>query len=87
MMQLVSNRHRFHKVSALRALMHAARSLRENGNEMMQSIGPFTLAKTKIQKTWVFCCTVYTTRKTHLTFRFLARKAHARKNPNILFFW
>ena len=28
-------------------------------------IGPFTLAKTKIQKTWVFCCTVYTARKTH----------------------
>ena len=27
--------------------------------------GPFTLAKTKIQKTWVFCCTVYTARKTH----------------------
>ena len=27
------------------------------------SIGPFTLAKTKIQKTWVFCCTVYTARK------------------------
>ena len=30
-----------------------------------ESIGPFTLAKTKIQKTWVFCCTVYTARKTH----------------------
>ena len=29
------------------------------------TIGPFTLAKTKIQKTWVFCCTVYTARKTH----------------------
>ena len=29
------------------------------------SIGPFTLAKTKIQKTWVFCCTVYTAWKTH----------------------
>ena len=28
-------------------------------------LGPFTLAKTKIQKTWVFCCTVYTARKTH----------------------
>ena len=27
--------------------------------------GPFTLAKTKIKKTWVFCCTVYTARKTH----------------------
>ena len=23
------------------------------------------MAKTKIQKTWVFCCTVYTARKTH----------------------
>ena len=31
----------------------------------MPSIGPFTLAKTKIQKTWVFCCTVYTARKTY----------------------
>ena len=31
----------------------------------MLSVGPFTLAKTKIQKTWVFCCTVYTARKTH----------------------
>ena len=29
------------------------------------SLGPFTLAKTKIQKAWVFCCTVYTARKTH----------------------
>ena len=29
------------------------------------TLGPFTLAKTKIQKTWVFCCTVYTARKTH----------------------
>ena len=29
------------------------------------TVGPFTLAKTKIQKTWVFCCTVYTARKTH----------------------
>ena len=28
-------------------------------------ISPFTLAKTKIQKTCVFCCTVYTARKTH----------------------
>ena len=28
-------------------------------------LGPFTLAKTNIQKTWVFCCTVYTARKTH----------------------
>ena len=27
--------------------------------------GPLTLAKPKIQKTWVFCCTVYTARKTH----------------------
>ena len=32
---------------------------------IMHAIGPFTLAKTKIQKTWVFCCTVYTARKTH----------------------
>ena len=31
----------------------------------INNIGPFTLAKTKIQKTWVFCCTVYTARKTH----------------------
>ena len=32
---------------------------------IQQTLGPFTLAKTKIQKTWVFCCTVYTARKTH----------------------
>ena len=44
-------------------------------------LGPFTLAKTNIQKTWVFCCTVYTARKTHNFLVFLARKAHARKNP------
>ena len=31
----------------------------------MLYIGPFTLAKPKIQNTWVFCCTVYTARKTH----------------------
>ena len=47
------------------------------------SIGPFTLAKTQIQKTWVFCCTLYTARKTH-NIRGLARKAHARKNPNLI---
>ena len=29
-----SYRYRFHEVSALRALMHAARSLRENGDDM-----------------------------------------------------
>ena len=45
------------------------------------SLGPFTLAKTKIQKTWVFCCTVYTARKTHSIRGFLARKGHARKKP------
>ena len=27
-------RHRFHEVAALRALMHAARPLRENGNDL-----------------------------------------------------
>ena len=43
-------------------------------------IGPFTLAKTKIQKTWVYC-TVYTARKTHNFFLGGARKAHARKKP------
>ena len=36
-----------------------------NATQVASSIGPFTLAKTKIQKTWVFCCTVYTARKTH----------------------
>ena len=30
--------HRFHEVSALRALMHAARSLRENGNMILVKI-------------------------------------------------
>ena len=31
----------------------------------IDTIGPFTLAKTKIQKPGFFCCTVYTARKTH----------------------
>ena len=40
---------------------------RQAGGELslFSSLGPFTLAKTKIQKTQVFCCTVYTARKTH----------------------
>ena len=38
---------------------------RRKENTTGTCIGPFTLAKTKIQKTWVFCCTVYTARKTH----------------------
>ena len=37
-------------------------SVKHNFNSIL---GPFTLAKTKIQKTWFFCCTVYTARKTH----------------------
>ena len=37
----------------------------KKSNKNFPPIGPFTLAKTKIQKTWVFCCTVYTARKTH----------------------
>ena len=28
----------------------------------------YKLAKTKIQKTWVFCCTVYTARKTRISY-------------------
>ena len=43
------------------------------------SIGPFTLAKTKIQKTWVFCCTVYTARKTHNIRVFGTKNACAKK--------
>ena len=31
----ISYRHRFHEVAALRALMRAARLLRENGNDML----------------------------------------------------
>ena len=41
------------------------RPRRRHQNSWTPSVGPFTLAKTKIQKTWVFCCTVYTARKTH----------------------
>ena len=46
------------------------------------SIGPFTLAKTKIQKTWVFCCTVYTARKTHNIQGFWHEK-RMREKPRI----
>ena len=45
----------------------------------MFSFGPFTLAKTKIQKTWVFCCTVYTARKTHNIRGFGTKSACAKK--------
>ena len=43
-------------------------------------LGPFTLAKTKIQKTWVLCCTVYTARKTH-NFSFFWQEKRMRKKP------
>ena len=33
-MFVLSFRHRFHEVAALRALMRAARPLRENGNDL-----------------------------------------------------
>ena len=39
--------------------------MRSTFPNMNVTLGPFTLAKTKIKKTWVFCCTVYTARKTH----------------------
>ena len=45
-------------------------------------LGPFTLAKTlKIQKTWVFCCTVYTARKTHNIRGFWHEKRMREKPP------
>ena len=44
-------------------------------------LGPFTLAKTKIQKTWVFCCTVYTARKTHNIRGFWHKKRMREKKP------
>ena len=47
--------------------------------EFWITIGPFTLAKTKIQKTWVFCCTVYTARKTHSIRGFGTKSACAKK--------
>ena len=36
--ELTLNHHRFHEVAALRALMLAARTLRENGNEIYAGI-------------------------------------------------
>ena len=42
-MCLVSNRHCFHEVAALRALMRAARPLRENGNEMKEKEMPLIM--------------------------------------------
>ena len=52
-------------------------------------LGPFTsLAKTKIQKTWVFFCTVYTARKTHNIWGFWNEKRMREKTQNlILMFW
>ena len=44
--------------------------------------GPFTLAKNKIPKTWVFCCTVYTARKTHNIQGFWHEK-RMREKPRI----
>ena len=44
------------------------------------SLGPFTLAKIKIQKTWVFCCTVYTARKP-ITFGVFGTKSACAKKP------
>ena len=46
------------------------------------NLGPFTLAKTKIQKTWVFWCTVYTARKTH-NIRVFWHKKRMREKPPI----
>ena len=49
-------------------------------------LGPFTLAKSKIQKTWGFCCTVYTARKTHNIWVFWHEKRNGmrEKNPNLI---
>ena len=46
------------------------------------NLGPFTLAKTKIQKTWFFCCTVYTARKTH-NIRDFWHEKRMREKPRI----
>ena len=55
---------------------------------LLLPLSPFTLAKTKIQKTWVFCCTVYTARKTHNIRGFWHEKRMREKTPNlILMFW
>ena len=48
----------------------------------MLHIGPFTLAKPKIQKTWLFV--PFTLPENPYHSGVLARKAHARKNPNII---
>ena len=50
-----------------------------NKSNIKTPIGPFTLAKTKIQKTWVFCCTVYTARKTHNIWGFWHEKRMREK--------
>ena len=43
-------------------------------------IGLFILAKTKIQKTWVFCCTVYTAKKP-ISFGVFGMKSACAKKP------
>ena len=55
------------------------KSFERNGHWRKLSVGPFTLAKTKIQKTWVFCCTVYTARKTHNIWGFWHEKRMREK--------
>ena len=55
--------------------------------EIEQTIGPFTLAKTKIPQTWVFCCTVYTARKTHNLLVFGQEKRMREKTLNLILFF
>ena len=66
-------------------------SLKEKCNKqltMYQTIGPFTLAKTKIQKTWVFCCTVlFTLPEKPITFWFLGKKSACAKKTWISYWF
>ena len=48
-------------------------------NGEQSSIGPFTLAKTKIQKTWVFCLYRLHCQKKPITFRFFGTKSACAK--------
>ena len=58
------------------------RAIREDKTTAKITIGPVTLAKTKIQNTWVFCCTVYTARKPHNIQGFWHEK-RMREKPRI----
>ena len=48
---------------------------------------PIYIGKNQNPKTWVFCCTVYTARKTPISFRFFWQEKRMREKPRIYWFF